>query len=240
MAAPRKVQAKIIEIKHFDKGVTLFRFQSEIKPRYRAGQFLHLAVDPYDPSYNWPESRVFSIANRPDDKGIIEILVAPKGKFTGRMVSELQVGDVVWLKLPFGDFNFLNAHGQDVVLVAGGTGISPFIPFIEFVINGEIKCKSVNLYYGVKHPGLIIFDDILVKASRDGFINTKVYIEEGDSTMLESYKGRLPLYEIVKNHESQLDCCYYLSGPKEMIDLFNIEIQKKHSTSCKVFYDKWE
>ena len=33
-------------------------------PRFRPGQFLHLALDAYDPSGFWPDSRVFSIASR--------------------------------------------------------------------------------------------------------------------------------------------------------------------------------
>ena len=40
-------------------------------PRFRAGQFLHLALDPYDPSRFWPESRVFSIASSPSQRDLL-------------------------------------------------------------------------------------------------------------------------------------------------------------------------
>ena len=37
-------------------------------PAFKPGQFLHLAIDPYDGAGFWPESRVFSIASSPGDR----------------------------------------------------------------------------------------------------------------------------------------------------------------------------
>ena len=37
-------------------------------PLFKPGQFLHLAIDPYDGAGFWPESRVFSIASSPRDR----------------------------------------------------------------------------------------------------------------------------------------------------------------------------
>ncbi|MFZ1979306.1 MAG: hypothetical protein WAV76_15225 [Bacteroidota bacterium] len=38
--------------------------------KYRPGQFLHLTLDEYDPSKQWPESRCFSIQTNPDDANL--------------------------------------------------------------------------------------------------------------------------------------------------------------------------
>src|SRR5689334_281529 len=73
-------------------------------PRFRAGQFLHLALDPYDPTGFWPDSRVFSIASAPDDREVARITYAVHGRFTARMESEIKPGGQVWIKLPYGDF----------------------------------------------------------------------------------------------------------------------------------------
>ena len=73
-------------------------------PRFRAGQFLHLALDPYDPSGFWPESRVFSIASSPDSRDRVSVTYAVHGRFTERMERELAEGGRLWIKMPYGDF----------------------------------------------------------------------------------------------------------------------------------------
>ena len=52
-------------IDHGERVYTLALRPERPVPRFRPGQFLHLALDPYDPSGFWPESRVFSIASPP-------------------------------------------------------------------------------------------------------------------------------------------------------------------------------
>src|SRR6476661_2510039 len=80
-------------------------------PRFRAGQFLHLALDPYDPTGFWPESRVFSIASSPDARGSVRITYAVHGRFTTRMERELSAGGEVWIKMPYGDF-VIDGHAE--------------------------------------------------------------------------------------------------------------------------------
>ena len=101
--------------------------------QFRPGQFLHLALDNYDPSFNWPESRVFSIANAPERNTLI-YLFRQKVDFTNRMMNEISIGSQIWIKLPYGIFNFNDAIGEDVVLNCRGTGISPFISFLENIL----------------------------------------------------------------------------------------------------------
>ena len=146
MSVPRKVKAVVIDLIRYRDNITLYRFKPEFGVKFKPGQFLHLALDEYDPSYNWPESRVFSIANAPG-KEFIDILISPKGSFTNRIINEISVGRQVWLKLPFGTFNFHDSSGKDVILIAGGTGISPFISFLEYLIEGKNGYRSINLFF---------------------------------------------------------------------------------------------
>lgn len=107
MSIPVKIPAKVIFVTKHTSDVCSYVLKPEkICPKFRPGQFLHLAIDTYDPSYPWPESRVFSIANSPTRKETIKITFAVKGRFTKRMYNELKEGDIIWLKLPYGDFTF--------------------------------------------------------------------------------------------------------------------------------------
>jgi NAD(P)H-flavin reductase len=242
VAAPQKIKARIKSIIKFKYGVTLFKLIPERKCKFKPGQFLHFAMDNYDPSFNWPDSRVFSIANSPLSYESIDILVAPKGYFTKKMILELKENDEVWIKLPFGSFNFNDSANSNCVLIAGGTGISPFVSFLEYSLSEKLNLNSLVLYYGVRDIDLIIYKDLLNKCLQTlKNFEYKIYIENyntgGDKRMIS---GMLPVTEIVDDTGNLLNPVYYLSGPKGMIGAFEKEMKKNSIPEQNIFYDKWE
>ena len=54
------------------------------------------------------------------------------------MKDELETGKEVWVKLPYGHFIVSSLPGEEVILVAGGTGITPYIPFLLEEINNPL------------------------------------------------------------------------------------------------------
>ena len=113
MPTPVKLPAKVENISHNADGVKSFIMQPlKPCPNFKPGQFLHLAMDEYDPSFHWPESRAFSIANSPTRCGKLKITFSVKGNFTKRMYGEIKTGDILFLKLPYGSFS-LNNSGKD-------------------------------------------------------------------------------------------------------------------------------
>ena len=53
------------------------------RPRWKPGQFLHLALDAYDPSGHWPESRCFTMASGSLEKDHVRLTIAAKGRSRG-------------------------------------------------------------------------------------------------------------------------------------------------------------
>ena len=76
-------------VAHGERVYTLTLRPERQVPRFRAGQFLHLALDPYDPSGFWPESRVFSIASSPEERQCLRLTYAVHGGYTARMEAGL-------------------------------------------------------------------------------------------------------------------------------------------------------
>src|SRR5215211_4135745 len=130
MATPQKLACRVDRIDSHGEGVyTVALRPQRPAPRFRAGQFLHLALDAYDPSRFWPESRAFSIASAPSQRDLLRITYSVHGRFTTRMQHELVEGAEVWIKMPYGEF--VIDSDADVVLFAGGTGVTAFTAFIE-------------------------------------------------------------------------------------------------------------
>jgi ferredoxin-NADP reductase len=117
---------KIID--HGEQVNLLTLVPQHLAPRFLPGQFLHLAMDEYNPGDFWPESRVFSIASTPAERDLLHITYAVNGQFTTRMESELHPGAEVWVKLPYGEF--IVGTGTSVCLLAGGTGVTAFTAFL--------------------------------------------------------------------------------------------------------------
>src|ERR1700722_7030926 len=148
-------------VPHGERVYTLALRPERLVPRFRAGQFLHLALDPYDPSGFWPDSRVFSIASPPAQRDSVRITYAVHGRFTARMESDVVEGRQVWIKMPYGDF--VVDSRTDVVLFAGGTGITAFTAFLEGLTPAVQQ--SVTLAYGARTSRLLIYQDIVERCA---------------------------------------------------------------------------
>ena len=241
MAAPRKLKAVIKNIHYYKDGITRFILTPQVKCRFKSGQFLHIALDPYDPSYNWPDSRVFSIASS-NKNSEIEILVSPIGMFTNRMVNSLQIGQEVWIKLPYGEFNLNASDNNTIILVAGGTGISPFIGFLEDLKNQTIQKTKVILYYGIRTPDLIIYDKLLFELSenfKDFELN--LFIEKETNKIDYSFqKGIIDISKIYSETKKISDKIYYVSGSPSLINTVLEKAELNGIESDKIKFDKWE
>ena len=129
MAVVRKIPCVVRTVTDHGEHVYTVELQPSMPvPQFRPGQFLHLALDPYEPGGFWPESRVFSIASSPAERDRLAITYAVKGAFTTRMERELAAGGRAWVKLPYGEF--VVDPARDAVLFAGGTGITAFTAFL--------------------------------------------------------------------------------------------------------------
>jgi ferredoxin-NADP reductase len=130
MTVAQKLRCQVARIvDHGEQVYTVELRPERPAPRFRPGQILHLALDEYDPSSFWPESRVFSIANAPAQRDLLRISYSVRGRFTARMAAELVEGGQVWIKLPYGEFVVHDT--RDVALFAGGTGVTAFTAFIS-------------------------------------------------------------------------------------------------------------
>lgn len=243
MAAPRKIKTKIDKIISFSDKVKLFHLIPEKRiPRFKPGQFLHLAIEAYDPSFNWPESRVFSIVNSPTRADYIEVLVSKIGKFTSKMFNDLNEGDEVWIKLPYGTFNFDESQDRNTVLIAGGTGISPFVSFIQYAMDNKLN-TTIHLNYGVNNNDLLIAEDLIKEAEQElSSFKYRIYIEEGvnNNSKINQLTGLLDVDDIVLKSLKLENPVFYLSGPPAMISAFDEELKKHSVEPNNIKYDNWE
>ncbi|MGA2253948.1 MAG: hypothetical protein ABSG53_04740, partial [Thermoguttaceae bacterium] len=88
---PVKFSAEVTKVLRHDNDVATYEFRCLMpRPRWQPGQFLHLALDAYEPSGHWPESRCFTMASGPGERELVRLTIAAKGGFTRRILRELE------------------------------------------------------------------------------------------------------------------------------------------------------
>ena len=198
-------------------------------PRFQPGQFMHLALDAYEPGGFWPDSRVFSIASSPDESHRLSITYAVKGAFTSRMERELAPGVHVWAKLPYGEF-MVDAT-RDSVLFAGGTGITAFTAFLRSLKPDQ--AHRVLLLYGARTPDLFVYGDL---------VRERAQVVPGLSAHLvcEATDGRLAVDCAWPEISSLDDPLVYLSGPPAMLDALTGQLGSRGVVPGSIRTDAWE
>lgn len=225
-------------VAHGERVYTLTLRPERPVPRFRAGQFLHLALDPYDPTGFWPESRVFSIASSPGQRDAVRITYAVHGRFTERMERDLVEGRQVWIKMPYGDFVVDSL--ADVVLFAGGTGVTAFTAFLEDVTPSPNQ--SITLAYGARHSSLLIYRDIVERcAARLPSLDVSYFVEQ-DSGMDGAgfIPGRVSVAAVWPRVRRPFDTSYYISGPPPMLQGVGDDLRARNISPEAIHIDAWE
>lgn len=244
MSNPSKILATVKDIQTFGTGVYQVDFSVPVRfNRFIPGQFLHLTLDEFDPSVGyWPESRVFSIASEPK-LDTVSVVYSVKGSYTKRMEAELKVGKEVWLKYPYGDFIIDNhtTDGKPAVLIAGGTGVSPYLPYL-LKSSREDLLGNVALYYGVREPAHMLFEGQFREVSeRQPRFKLVMYLEQGSRDGFTCRNGRLNIEDIKSDSGAAFaSSVFFLSGPPLMIKKFRADLMAAGISQEQIKIDEWE
>ncbi len=235
---PQRFACKVAEvISHGERVYTVLLQPSTRPPRFLAGQFLHLALDPFRPGDFWPDSRVFSIASAAAQTDVLRITYAVKGVFTTRMEAELQPDRDVWIKMPYGEFTV--SRDRDVCLVAGGTGITAFTAFLSDLPADHPH--EVYVFYGARAPHLLIYRGLTEElAHRCAKARVHLFSEELDGADGGLLHGRLDIENLSMHLPCPSPLTYYLAGPPAMIRSLAHAIPSLGAQPSQIVVDAWE
>ncbi len=241
MAVAQKISCRVERItKHGAHVYTVDLVPSRRVSLFQPGQFLHLALDSYDPSGFWPDSRVFSIASAPNQRERLSITYAVQGRFTARMEAELAEGKQVWVKLPYGEF-FVQGT-RDVVLFAGGTGITAFTAFLETLTPAFPH--HVYLAYGARDTHLLIYRDAVQRrAAMVAQLLPFYFVEQdpdGKAAARSELVERLSVAALWQRIAKPLAATYYLAGPPPMLKALTHDLRERGIPAAAIRTDAWE
>lgn len=123
----------------------LIDLDSEIS--FNAGQYVQVTLPNTD-----GEFRSWSVASCPQTPKQIELTIrrTPGGKGTdGWVFKDLKVGDKLKIAGPYGRFFIRTAKDKPIIMIGGGTGLSPLKSMVDHVLH-EDTGHTMYLYHGVR------------------------------------------------------------------------------------------
>jgi predicted ferric reductase len=120
-------------------------------PDHKPGQFLLLSLL-HDGRRTGPHP--FTISSSPTS-GDLSVSVKAVGDFTAT-VKDTTSADEAYIDMPYGIFSFLNYDAPNLVFIAGGIGITPFISMLRYMVDKKLE-RNVILIWGNKTEKDIAF-----------------------------------------------------------------------------------
>ena len=177
-----------------------------------------------------PVVRAYSMANYPEEKGIIllnvRVATPPAGKDNippGKMSSYifgLKPGDQVTISGPFGEF-FARDTDAEMVFIGGGAGMAPMRSHIFDQLRRIKTKRKISFWYGARSKREMFYeaDFNQLAAECPNFTWHIALSEPLPEDNWTGYTGFIHnvLYEhYLKDHPAPEDCEFYMCGPPVM------------------------
>ncbi len=211
----------VIDNRHITTTTLLLTLKCDQKTKpilFQPGQY---AVFSFKQKGRPTPARSFSIVNSPSDHGIIQCSIRKKGKFTNAAAS-LVVGDKVSVQGPFGGFVFDEKRDRNMVLIAGGIGITPFMSMIQYATNNKLK-NDITLIYNCKDQNDMPFVEQLIEIEKyNPHFKTIFTISDGPVNRFKDYNvisGRITANIIdTAIKKSYNNKTFFICGPSAFMD----------------------
>ncbi|MCI2404845.1 NADH:ubiquinone reductase (Na(+)-transporting) subunit F [Serratia sp. PGPR-27] len=222
---------------------------------FRAGGFIQIEAPAHDISYadfdvpqeyrgDWDKFnlfryrstvndttvRAYSMANYPEEKGIIMLNVriatpppnnpdVPPGIMSSYIWS-LKPGDKVTISGPFGEF-FAKDTDAEMIFIGGGAGMAPMRSHIFDQLKRLNSKRKITFWYGARSLREMFYEDDFnqLQAENENFTWHVALSDPQPEDNWTGYTGfihNVLLENYLKNHPAPEDCEFYMCGPPMM------------------------
>ncbi len=219
---PFTVQKKI----HESSSITSFYLVPEDGasiPAFAPGQFLSIKLKaPGDPH---EQIRQYSLSCSPNpefyrisvgrERSSSNNFLAPDGVVSNYLHDQVMAGDTLFVHMPLGDFVLDETSSRPVVLISGGTGVTPMLSMLEHL--AESSTRNVIFIHGTANRALHAFGKHIRKiAQNHSHIKALIFyteVEEDDIRGEHHDESGYIDASMLKKHLSTLDADFYFCGP---------------------------
>ncbi|ERK06111.1 NADH:ubiquinone reductase (Na(+)-transporting) subunit F [Serratia fonticola] len=201
----------------------------DVPPEYR-GDWDKFNLFRYRSVVKEPTVRAYSMANYPDEKGIIMLNVriatpppsnpdVPPGIMSSYIWS-LKAGDKVTISGPFGEF-FAKDTDAEMVFIGGGAGMAPMRSHIFDQLKRLKSKRKITFWYGARSLREMFYEDDFNHLQEENE-NFTWHVALSDPQPEDNWTGytgfihNVLLENYLRNHPAPEDCEFYMCGPPMM------------------------
>lgn len=184
----------------------------------------------YESIVTEPIERAYSMANYPEERGMImlniRVATPPPGRddlppgIMSSYIFNLKPGDKVTISGPYGEF-FARDTEKEMVFIGGGAGMAPMRSHIFDQLKRLQSKRKISFWYGARSKREIFFEEDFDTLAAEN-PNFEWHVALSDAMPEDKWTGftgfiHNVLYDnFLKDHPAPEDCEYYMCGPPIM------------------------
>jgi len=224
------VTGKVAEVNLISPTSIELKIRVEEELAFLPGQYVNIQVPGTE------ETRAYSFSSRPGSRDLSFLIRnVPGGLMSSWLVGEARTGDKVTLTGPMGSF-YLRPIERPVLMLAGGTGLAPFLAKLEHMKANGCDLPT-HLVYGVSTEDDLVYLDIL-----DRFVNELhnfTYVTCVSSTDGDHARKGYVTHHMDEAPLNEGDVDVYLCGPPPMVDSVLAFFREQGITPNSFHYEKF-
>lgn len=215
-------------ISHADAALEV-SFELDHAPVFLPGQYVNIGVP------DSGQTRSYSFSSRPGDTRASFLIKQVPGGLMSGWLARAQPGDSVPISGPLGSF-YLREVVRPLLLLAGGTGLAPFLSMLE-VLAQRGEDRPITLIYGVTRDQDLVLVEAL-QAFTTRLPNLDVVTCVADPQTAHPRQGYVTQH-MASEALNDGDVDVYLCGPPPMVDAVRQHFKTLGLSPASFHYEKF-
>lgn len=182
------------------------------------------------------------MVSSPNSYNELQFAMRVQGNFT-QAVQKLEIGREVRVQGPYGEFCIDPKVDKNVIMMAGGIGITPFISILRYAAEAAITTPLTLLYACSSQDDIPFYDEIIALQTRNPYFRVVFFVGNGlvtPQTGVKIVAGR-----INQDHLQQLTggqykrFTYFICGPDSFRNSLEKTLDKQAVPTDKVFTESF-
>jgi ferredoxin-NADP reductase len=202
----------------------------------RPGQFL---------TFEWtidgkPVSRSYSICSSPTHGNFIEITAkrVENGYVSQFLNDRAKAGLTVNARGPYGRFCFDESKHQRIVLIAGGSGITPMMAMLRYIDDLCIPVDATLVYCVRSEQDVFFKSELAALQSRLSRFRCVLVLSQPSSDW-GGWKGRLQREVFESEIDKPLESTFFLCGPSAFMELAKTLLQEMAVDPARILQESF-
>lgn len=220
----------LLSVAPLSHDISEFAFRVTGDPSFRPGQYALLALPGVE------GARVYSMSNLPGtDAWSFIIRRVPGGAATTALFDRLAPGDTVLLDGPYGLAYLRDDSPRDLLLIAGGSGLSPMVSIARAALGHP--SRRIRAYFGGRGPRDLDAASVLATLAPD-----RLDLVTAVSDPQEGWAGRQGfVHEVAcadlgdRLHDHDI----YFAGPAAMAQAIQAAMHQRGVPRDRIFFDEF-